>query len=86
MAIPLRRGTVSADGELDFRGTLGVSKEVPVGFKSIRLAFVLDTDATSEQIATLLKLTERYCVIYQTLKNPPEISATRVSKEGRSRE
>lgn len=75
MSIPLRGGTVSAEGDLDFRGTLGVSKEVPVGFKSIRLAFQLDTDATAEQIATLLKLTERYCVIYQTLKNPPVITA-----------
>ncbi len=75
MAIPLRGGTVSAEGELDFRGTLGVSKEVPVGFKSIRLSFQLDADATPDQRATLLKLTERYCVIYQTLKNPPAISA-----------
>ncbi|MGE5191709.1 MAG: OsmC family protein [Deltaproteobacteria bacterium] len=75
MSIPLRGGTVSAEGELDFRGTLGVSKEVPVGFKSIRLNFHLDTDATPEQLATLFKLTERYCVIYQTLKNPPAITA-----------
>jgi uncharacterized OsmC-like protein len=73
MSIPLRGGIVSAEGDLDFRGTLGVSKEVPVGLKSIRLAFDLDTDATPEQLATLLKLTERYCVIYQTLKNPPAI-------------
>src|SRR5579871_3324605 len=71
MSIPLRGGTVLAEGDLDFRGTLGVSKEVPVGFKEIRLKFQLDTDATADQIATLLKLTERYCVIYQTLKNPP---------------
>jgi uncharacterized OsmC-like protein len=76
MSIPLRGGTVMAEGELDFRGTLGVSKEVPVGFKSIRLNFQLDADATAEQRATLLKLTERYCVIYQTLKNPPAMSAT----------
>jgi uncharacterized OsmC-like protein len=75
MSIPLRGGTVSAEGELDFRGTLGVSKEVPVGFESIRLIFQLDTDATPEQLATLLKLTERYCVIYQTLKDPPVMTA-----------
>jgi uncharacterized OsmC-like protein len=75
MSIPLRGGSVSAEGRLDFRGTLGVSKEVPVGFESIRLNFQLDTDATPEQLATLLKLTERYCVIYQTLKNPPPITA-----------
>ncbi len=76
MSIPLRGGTVSAEGDLDFRGTLGVSKEVRIGFKAIRLNFHLETDATSEQHATLLKLTERYCVIYQTLKNPPAIAAT----------
>src|SRR5258708_37320804 len=70
MSIPLRGGTVSAEGDLDFRGTLGVSKEVAIGFKAIRLTFDLDTDATEEQLATLLKLTERYCVIYQTLKAP----------------
>jgi uncharacterized OsmC-like protein len=75
MSISLRGGTVSAEGKLDFRGTLGVSKEVPVGFESIRLNFQLDIDATPEQLATLLKLTERYCVIYQTLKNPPVITA-----------
>lgn len=76
MSIPLRGGTVSAEGDLDFRGTLGVSKEVPIGFSAIRLNFHLDTDATPDQLATLLKLTERYCVIYQTLKNPPQITAT----------
>ena len=75
MSIPLRGGTVSAEGDLDFRGTLGVSKEVPIGFKAIRLTFDLDTDATAEQLATLMKLTERYCVIYQTLKTPPAITA-----------
>ena len=75
MSIPLRGGTVSAEGDLDFRGTLGVSKDAAVGFRSIRLDFQLDTDATAEQRATLLKLTERYCVIYQTLKNPPALSA-----------
>ena len=74
LSIPLRGGRVTAEGDLDFRGTLGVSKEVPVGFKEIRLSFDLDTNATAEQLATLLKLTERYCVIYQTLKNPPAIA------------
>ncbi len=73
LEIPLRDATVRAEGELDFRGTLGVSKEVPVGFQRIRLRFDLDTDATEEQIAALLKLTERYCVVYQTLSRPPKI-------------
>jgi uncharacterized OsmC-like protein len=72
--IPLRGGTVTAEGDLDFRGTLGVSKEAPVGFQAIRLRFDLDTDATPEQRATLLKLTERYCVIYQTLQKPGQVS------------
>jgi uncharacterized OsmC-like protein len=76
MSIPLRGGTVSAEGDLDFRGTLGVSKNVPIGFKAIRLNFHLDTDATPEQRDTLLKLTERYCVIYQTLKTAPPITTT----------
>jgi uncharacterized OsmC-like protein len=75
MSIPLRGGTVTAEGDLDFRGTLGVSKEVPIGFKAIRLTFDLDADATAERLATLMKLTERYCVIYQTLKSPPTIAA-----------
>ncbi len=64
---------IRAEGDLDFRGTLGVSKEVPVGFQNIRLHFDLDTDAGEEQIASLKKLTERYCVVYQTLRQPPEI-------------
>ena len=67
IGVTIREGTVRAEGDLDFRGTLGVSKEVPVGFISIRLQFVLDTDATTEQLASLLKLTERYCVVLQTL-------------------
>ena len=71
--IPLRDATVRAEGDLDFRGTLAVSKETPVGFQNIRLRFDLDTDASDEQIATLLKLTERYCVVYQTLVEPPKI-------------
>jgi uncharacterized OsmC-like protein len=72
----LRRGTVTAEGDLDFRGTLGVAKDAPVGFRAIRLRFDLDIDASSEQLATLMKLTERYCVVLQTLRAPPVISAT----------
>jgi uncharacterized OsmC-like protein len=71
--IQLRDATIQAEGDLDFRGTLGVSKDVPVGFKQIRLHFDLDTDASEEQIATLLRLTERYCVVYQTLAHPAKI-------------
>src|SRR5881394_3317438 len=72
--IPLRDATIRAEGDLDFRGTLAVSKEVPVGFKEIRLNFDLDIDASEEQLATLLRLTERYCVVYQTLTHPASIS------------
>jgi uncharacterized OsmC-like protein len=71
LGIELSGGAVSAEGDLDFRGTLGVAKDAPVGFRDIRLAFALDTNATPEQLATLQKLTERYCVVYQTLKTPP---------------
>jgi uncharacterized OsmC-like protein len=67
LGITLQRGVVNAEGVLDFRGTLGVSKDVPVGFKKIRLNFNLETEASEEQIQTLIKLTERYCVVYQTL-------------------
>jgi len=74
LAIPLRGGRVHAEGDLDFRGTLGVSKEVPVGFQTIRLRFELDTDASGEQLDALLKLTERYCVVLQTLRASPEVS------------
>jgi len=77
LGISLRGATIRAEGDLDFRGTLGVSKDVPVGFKQIRLNFDLDTDASEEQIATLLRLTERYCVVYQTLSHPPAISVLR---------
>ena len=73
MGIALRGGTVTAEGDLDFRGTLGVSKEAPVGFQAIRLSFNLDTDATPEQRATLLKLTKRSCVVYQTLEKSPRL-------------
>src|SRR5690606_18401678 len=74
--IEIRGGTVSAEGDLDFRGTLGVSKEAPVGFKDIRLRFAVEGDLTEEQRATLLKLTERYCVVYQTLNRPPQVAVT----------
>jgi uncharacterized OsmC-like protein len=74
IGVDLRDATVHAEGDLDFRGTLGVSKEAPVGFKAIRLRFELDTDANVEEIASLLKLTERYCVVFQTLKNSPQMS------------
>ncbi len=74
LGIEIRRGVVRAEGDLDFRGTLGVDKEAPVGFRDIRLFFDLDTDADAEQRATLTKLTERYCVIYQTLKRPPPVA------------
>ena len=67
IGIDIKDGTIKAEGDLDFRGTLGVSKEAPVGFKTIRLHFIIDSDATTEQIRTLAKLTERYCVVYQTL-------------------
>ena len=73
--ITIRSGVIRAEGDMDFRGTLGVSKEVPVGFQAIRLYFDLDADATLEQLQTLLKLTERYCVVYQTLVKPPTMSA-----------
>ena len=72
--LPVRGGEVRAEGDLDFRGTLGVSKEAPVGFRAIRLHFALETDATAEQLATLEKLTERYCVVLQTLRTPPALS------------
>lgn len=74
IGVEVRGGTVRAEGDLDFRGTLGVSKEAPVGFRDIRLNFEVDTDATDEQLATLLRLTERYCVVYQTLRTSPEVT------------
>jgi uncharacterized OsmC-like protein len=76
LGISLRDATVRAEGDLDFRGTLGVSKDVPVGFEQIRLQFDLDTDADEEQLATLLRLTERYCVVYQTLNHPVKIDVS----------
>lgn len=74
MGIHLRDARVHAQGDLDFRGTLGVAKDVPVGFSAIRLRFEVDSDATPAQLESLLKLTERYCVIYQTLRNPPAMT------------
>jgi uncharacterized OsmC-like protein len=74
LGIDVRSGKVSAEGDLDFRGTLGVSREAPVGFADIRLNFDLDTDATPEQLDTLLRLTERYCVVYQTLQTAPPVA------------
>jgi uncharacterized OsmC-like protein len=71
--IPLRSGTVSAEGDLDFRGTLGVAKDAPVGFAQIRLRFDLDTDASQDKLDQLLKLTERYCVVYQTIRSGPPV-------------
>ncbi|MGB8995349.1 MAG: OsmC family protein [Pseudonocardiaceae bacterium] len=73
--IPVAGGTIQVEGDLDFRGTLAVSKEAPVGFRAIRLRYVLDTPATLEQLATLIRLTERYCVVYQTLTGVPELSS-----------
>ena len=76
LGIPVTGGTVHAEGDLDFRGTLAVDREAPVGFTSIRLSFELDTEASEEQIATLLRLTERYCVVYQTLAHPIAVNAS----------
>ena len=77
LGIELRDAVLNAEGDLDFRGTLGLAKDVPVGFQNIRLRFELDTDASDEQLATLLRLTERYCVVYQTLLHPPAIAISR---------
>jgi uncharacterized OsmC-like protein len=80
LEIPVRGGTVEVEGDLDFRGTLGVSKEVPVGFQTVRLRFALDTDASPEQLDTLLKLTERYCVVLQTLRSSPAVTVSRTTR------
>ncbi len=74
LEIDVKDGTLRAEGDLDFKGTLGVDREAPVGFKDIRLSFDLATDADDEKLATLMKLTERYCVVYQTLKSPPPVA------------
>lgn len=79
VGIDLRKGIVRAQGNIDFRGTLGVSKEAPVGFQNIRLHFDLETDASEEQLTKLIQLTERYCVVYQTLQHSPRIDITRAA-------
>jgi uncharacterized OsmC-like protein len=76
LGIPVTSGTVRAEGDLDFRGTLGVDREAPVGFSAIRLSFALDTEIDAEQLARLQELTERYCVVYQTLATPPTLTTT----------
>ncbi|HEX3722840.1 MAG TPA: OsmC family protein [Nitrolancea sp.] len=76
ISLPIAHGTVSAEGDLDFRGTLGVSRDVPVGFRDIRLHFDLTTDASEEQVAKLIQLTERYCVVFQTLNTRPNLSVS----------
>lgn len=76
IGVDIRDALVRAEGDLDFRGTLGVAKDAPVGFSRIRLGFALDTDASEEQISTLIRLTERYCVVYQTLRQSPEITVS----------
>jgi uncharacterized OsmC-like protein len=76
LGLAIRDARVRAEGDLDFRGTLGVAKDAPVGFRDIRLAFEIDGDLSEEQRATLMKLTERYCVVYQTLRTPPPIAVT----------
>jgi len=77
IGVVIRSGVVRAEGDLDFRGTLGVVKDVPVGFQRIRLAFDLETDATEDELSTLVRLTERYCVVYQSLRQPPAMTVTR---------
>ena len=77
IGVDLRSGTVSAEGDLDFRGTLGVDRDAPVGFRAIRLSFALDTDAPQDKLDQLLKLTERYCVVFQTLRHTPDLAVTR---------
>ena len=76
LALKVRDARIKAEGDLDFRGTLGVAKDAPVGFRDIRLAFEIDGDLTDEELATLMKLTERYCVVYQTLRNAPAIAVS----------
>jgi uncharacterized OsmC-like protein len=77
LEVPLRGAIVRAEGDIDFRGTLGVDRAAPVGFRAVRLAFELDTDAPQEKIDALLKLTERYCVVLQTLRQPPSLTVVR---------
>jgi len=79
IGVELRDAMITAEGDIDFRGTLGVSKEAPVGMQRIRLNFALATDASEEQLATLIRLTERYCVVYQTLRSTPELTVSRTA-------
>jgi len=79
LKVPIAGGTVSAEGDLDFRGTLGVAKDAPVGFRDIRLRFDLGTEAPRDQVAKVVELTERYCVVYQTLRHPPRVEITHVT-------
>jgi uncharacterized OsmC-like protein len=76
LEIPVKSGKVSAEGDLDFRGTLAVAKDAPVGFREIRLSFAVETDAPQEKLDQLLKLTERYCVVYQTIKSGPKVNVS----------
>jgi Predicted redox protein, regulator of disulfide bond formation len=76
IGVVVRSGSVRAEGDLDFRGTLGVAKDAPVGFQRIRLHFDLDTDASEDQLSTLMRLTERYCVVFQTLRQSPEVTVS----------
>lgn len=76
IGVDVKEGNIRAEGDLDFRGTLGVSKEAPVGFRAIRLYFDLETNASEEQLASLMKLTERYCVVYQTISKGSEITVS----------
>jgi len=76
MGIPFRKATVRAEGDIDFRGTLGVEREAPVGLTDVRLIFQLDTEASEQQLQKLVELTERYCVVFQTLKQPPQMTTT----------
>ena len=82
LGVPLRDATVRAEGDLDVRGTLGIARDAPVGFRDIRLHFDLDSDATPEQLATLLKLTERYCVVFQTLNRGPGLTVSHDTRKG----
>lgn len=80
LGLEIRDAVVKVEGDLDFRGTLGVAKDAPVGFRDIRLAFEIEGDLTEDQKATLLKLTERYCVVYQSLRQPPPVAVTMITK------
>jgi len=81
----VRSGNVYAEGDLDFRGTLAVAKDAPVGFREIRLRFELDTDANEEELSTLIKLTERYCVVFQTIQNTPKMTVSHQTDSGSKR-